>query len=190
MSSGSDRRTPGVDPDSLVAVGVLRRSHGVRGEASVELLTDSADRFEDLDRVFLVDPGRKKVIESSVKTFRPHKERVLVLFNGIESPEAVAQYRDWTIEVPEDEARELDENEYFLHDLVGLKVVDRDGQSLGRVVETLEGVAQLLLRVETAAGHRFEIPFVEALCPEVDLEARSLTVDLPGGLIDLNRGEK
>lgn len=190
MSSGSDHRLHGVDPDSLVGVGVLRRSHGVRGEASVELLTDSVDRLEELGRVFLVDPERKKVVASAVKAVRPHKDRALVLLDGIDSPEKVSLFRDWTIEVPENEARQLDENEYFLHDLVGLEVVDGRGETLGRVIETLEGVAQLLLRVEAPSGHRFEVPFVDALCPEVDLEARRLTVDLPEGLVELNRGEK
>jgi len=187
VSSGSERRVHGVDPDSLVGVGVLRRSHGVRGEVSVELLTDSVSRFEELDRVFLVAPDRNKVIESRILAVRPHKDRALVLLDGIDSPEQVGPYRDWTIEVPEDEARELDENEFFLHDLVGLEVVDTSGASLGKVVEALEGVAQILLRIETRDGYRFEVPFVEALCPDVDLEAGRMTVDLPEGLVELNR---
>ena len=187
MSSGSDHRAPGADPATLVAVGVMRRSHGVRGEVSVALLTDSVSRFDELDRVYLVDPERTKVIESAVRAVRPHNDRVLLLLEGIESPEEVARYRDWTIEVPEDEARELDENEYFLHDLIGLDVRDMSGERLGKVVDAVEAVAQILLRVETGDGHRFEVPFVKALCPEVDLENGCLTVDLPEGLIDLNR---
>jgi len=154
---------------------------------SVELLTDSVSRFEELDRVFLVAPDRNKVIESRILAVRPHKDRALVLLDGIDSPEQVGPYRDWTIEVPEDEARELDENEFFLHDLVGLEVVDTSGASLGKVVEALEGVAQILLRIETRDGYRFEVPFVEALCPDVDLEAGRMTVDLPEGLVELNR---
>lgn len=190
LSAGSDRRAPGVDPDFLIAVGAIRRAHGVRGEASVELLTDSAARFEELGRVFLVDPKRATVLESAVTSVRPHGERALVRLEGIASPEEVSRFRDWTIEIPQDEARALDQDEYFLHDLIGLEVVDREGNAIGRVVDALEGVAQLLLRVETSAGLRFEVPFVEALCPEVDLEQRRLTVDLPEGLIELNRGGK
>jgi 16S rRNA processing protein RimM len=178
---------PGVSPDTLVAVGVLRRSHGVRGEASVELLTDSVSRFDELDRVFLVDPHRKNVLELRVRAVRPHKDRALVLLEGFDSPEDVSRFRDWTIEIPEDEARELEENEFFLHDLVGLEVVDTEGRALGRVVDALEGVAQVLLRVEASGGHAFEVPFVDALCPDVDLEKGRLTVDLPAGLVDLNR---
>lgn len=187
MSSRSDRRVPGVDPDSLVAVGILRRSHGVRGEVSVELLTDSVSRFDELDRVFLVDPSRKNVVESAVRAVRPHQDRALVRLDGIDSPEEVGRFREWTIEIPQVEARELEENEFFLHDLVGLRVVDTDGRTLGRVVDALEGVAQVLLCIETPEGHTFEVPFVDALCPDVDLESGRLTVDLPAGLIELNR---
>lgn len=190
MSSGSDRRAPGVDPDSLVAVGVIRRSHGVKGEASVELLTDSISRLEELQRVFLVDPSRSKLVESAVRAVRGHKERALVLLEGLESPEEVSLHRDWTIEIPQSESRELDAGEYFLHDLVGLEVFDGAAVRLGVVVDVAEGVAQILLRVESGDGQRFDVPFVRALCPEVDLEARRLIVDLPDGLIDLNRGGK
>lgn len=187
MSSGSDRRAPGVDPDSLVAVGVIRRAHGVRGEASVELLTDSASRFDELDRVLLVDPARAAVVESVVVSARPHGERALVLLEGIASPEEVSRYRNWTIEIPESEARETDEGEYFIHELIGLAVVGREDEPIGVVVDVLEGVTQQLLRVETSDGLRFDVPFVEALCPAIDLEARRIIVELPAGLVDLNR---
>lgn len=188
MPSGSQRRAIGVDPDKLIAVGVIRRAHGVRGEASVELLTDGASRFEELRRVFLVHPDRERVVESSIQSSRPHRDRALVKLEGIESPEAIGPFRDWTIEVPEGETRELDEDEFFLHDLVGLAVVDTEGKPIGTVIEALEGVAQVLLRIERPQGNRFEVPFVKALCPDVDLERGTLVVALPEGLIDLNEG--
>ncbi len=190
MPSGSDHTGSAVNPDTLVAVGVIRRAHGVRGEASVELLTDERTRFEELDRVFLVDPKRMQVVPSRVLGARSHQERVLVALEGIGSPEEVGLHRDWTIEIPEDEARALEVDEFFLHDLVGLAVHDINGDRIGVVVDTLEGVAQLRLRVEAADGGRFEIPFVKALCVDVDLDRGRLVVDLPEGLVDLNRGGK
>ena len=110
-------------------------------------------------------------------------------FAGIDSPETLASYRNWTIEIPEEETRELDEDEFFLHDLEGLEVFDESGRSLGKVVAISEGVAQLLLTIEGKLG-RFEVPFVVALCPTVDLEERKIVVSLPEGLIELNTKPK
>jgi exoribonuclease-2 len=92
-----------------IAVGVIRKPHGVRGEASVEPWTDSADRFEMLEAVTLVSPDEKKIREVRVEHVRPHGERALMKFAGIESPEEVTALHNWTVEIPEADARALDE---------------------------------------------------------------------------------
>ena len=189
MPSGNDSDSTTVDVDSLVAVGQIRRAHGVRGDASVQLLTDSVERLSELDHVFLVDPSRESIEQTRIADVRPHKDFALVRLAGIDSPEALASYRSWTIEIPEEETRELDEDEFFLHDLDGLEVFDESGRSLGKVVAISEGVAQLLLTIEGKQG-RFQVPFVEALCPTVDLEERKIVVSLPEGLIELNTKPK
>ncbi len=122
-----------------IAVGVIRKSHGIRGEASVEPWTDSADRFTELDNVTLVSPDESKTREMLIETARVHQGRALVKFSGIDSPEDVQTLQGWTIEIPEEEARELDEDEYFLHDLVGLTLFDANGNARGVVKDVLEG---------------------------------------------------
>lgn len=177
--------TPGApDPETLIAVGIVRKAHGVRGEASVESLTASLDRFSALDHVWLVSPDRDQVIGTRVVSARPHGERALVRLEEITSPERVREFHNWTIEVPESDARELEENEYFLHDLEGLAAVDPQGQVIGTVSEVQETAAGILL-VISQGKRTFDVPFVEALCTEVDLDSRTITMDLPEGLIDL-----
>ena len=169
-----------------IASGVIRRAHGVRGEASVEPWTDSAERFEELEQVTLVSPDERHVREVRVETTRAHGERALMKFAGIETPEAVQELQNWTIEIPADQARSLDEDEYFLHDLVGLTLVDADGAERGTVTEVLEGGGGLLLQVRRANGREFQLPFVADLCTEIDLAARKIVVNLPEGIDDLD----
>lgn len=171
--------------DDLIAVGIVRKAHGVRGEASVESLTASLDRFSELSDVWLVDPDRTRTIRSRVISARPHGERALVRLDVIDSPEAVRPFHNWTIEVRTEDARVLDDDEFFLHDLEGLTAVDVAGNILGVISEVHESAAALLLVVEHR-GKRFEVPFVAALCPQVDLEKRTITMDLPEGLSDLD----
>ncbi len=184
---GTDGDRP--DLDSYVAVGVIRRPHGIRGEASVELLTDSAARFDELSEVMLVSPDRSRFVESKITGARAHQARVLVSFEGIVAPEDVARFREWTVEIPESEARETDEDEFFLHDLVGLAVIAHDGREIGQVRDVVEAVGQTLLRVDRSGGGFFDLPFAEAYCVEIDLGTRRLTVDLPDGLETLNDPE-
>jgi 16S rRNA processing protein RimM len=169
-----------------IAVGIIRKAHGVRGEASVEPWTESAERFEELENVTLVSPDESQQREVSIEGSRVHTGRALVKFSGIDSPEDVQALQGWTIEIPEDQARELEEDEYFLHDLVGLTLVDANGTERGVVREVIEGGGGVLLVVQRSDGRQFELPFAADLCTEIDLDAKRMVVSLPEGLDDLD----
>ena len=169
-----------------IAVGVIRKAHGVRGEASVEPWTDSPDRFETLAQVILVSPDETTTREVAVEAMRIHAGRVLLKLSGIDTPEDVQLLHNWTVEIPEDQARELEEDEYFLHDLAGLTLVDSEGRERGIVVEAYEGGGGVLLNVRRSDGREFEVPFAADLCTEIDLAAKRMVVALPEGIDDLD----
>lgn len=173
-----------------IAIGVIRKAHGVRGEASVEPWTDDPGRFEDLESVLLVSPDEKEMRETAVEQVRAHAGRVLVKFAGIDAPEDVQLLHNWTLEIPEGEARQLEAGEYFLHDLPGLTLVDAGGRERGVVIEVYEGGGGLLLNVKRADGKTFEVPFAADLCTEIDLAAKRIVVSLPEGLEDLEAVEE
>lgn len=170
---------------SRIAIGVIRKAHGVRGEASVEPWTDSLDRFDALDTVTLVSPDESQTREVAIESVRAHSGRGLLKFAGIDTPEEVQTLHNWTLEIPESEARALEEHEYFLHDLVGLTLVDAEGRERGTVVDAYEGGGGILLNVKRPDGREFELPFAADLCPEIDLAAKRMVVNLPEGLDDL-----
>ena len=169
-----------------IAVGVIRKAHGVRGEASIEPWTDSVDRLAELESVTLVSPDEKQTRETRIEGVREHGERALMKFAGIESPEDVQALQNWTLEIPESEARELEEDEYFLHDLVGLTLLDAEGRERGVVTEVYEGGGGVLLNVRRADGREFELPFAADLCTEINLAGKRMVVALPEGLDDLD----
>lgn len=171
---------------SRIAVGVIRKAHGVRGEASVEPWTDALDRFDDLETVTLVSPDEAQARETAVESVRIHAGRALIKFAGIDQPEDVQLLHNWTVEIPEEDARELEDDEYFLHDLVGLTLIDAEGRERGVVTETYEGGGGILLNVKRSDGREFELPFAADLCTEIDLEAKRMVVSLPEGIEDLD----
>ena len=164
-----------------IAVGVIRKPHGVRGEASVEPWTTSPDRFDDLTNVTLVSPDESSTREMRIESVRVHAGRALVKFDGIDTPEDVDPFRNWTVEIPENEARELEENEYFLHDLVGLTLIDAEGREQGKVIDLYEGGGGILLQVQRG-DRRFDVPFASEICTKIDLESKTMTVKLPEGI--------
>jgi tRNA (guanine37-N1)-methyltransferase len=173
-------------PD-LLAVGVIRKAHGVRGEASVEIWTDVPDRLESLRQVTLVSPDESQRRAAEIETVRLHAGRALIKFGGIESLEEVRLHQGWTVEIPRSEARPLEEGEYFLHDLQGLKVFSAaDGAELG-VIERADDVpGAVLLTVRKPDGKRFEVPFAESICTTIDVAAGRMVVELPAGLDQLD----
>ena len=171
-----------------IAVGVIRKAHGVRGEASVELWTDSADRLLELSEVELISPDEKEARLATIESARAHLGRALVKFSGLDSPEALRDLQNWTIEIPEAHARTLDADEYFLHDLIGLTLVDPGGRVRGVVKDTEEGGGGILLTVQGPKG-TFDVPFAARICTRIDLEGKRIVVDLPEGLDDLDHVE-
>jgi 16S rRNA processing protein RimM len=169
-----------------IAVGVIRKAHGIRGEASVEPWTDSPERFDELSTVTLVSPDGDETRAVEIESSRPHGERALVKFSGIDTPEALQLLQNWTIEIPEEDARSLEDDEYFIHDLIGLTLFDSEQRERGVVSDVLEGGGGLLLVVKRSDGKTFELPFAADLCTEIDLDAKRMVVALPEGLEDLD----
>jgi len=168
----------------MIALGVIRKPHGVRGEASVEPWTNDAQRFEKVKRVTLVSPDETQTRDVTIASARVHGGRVLVAFDGIETPEEMRLLANWTIEIPESEARPLDAGEYFLHDLVGMQLVDADGKPRGEVIDAYEGGGGVLLNVRHDDGE-FEVPFAADICTSIDVGAKRIVVNLPEGLDEI-----
>jgi 16S rRNA processing protein RimM len=167
-----------------IALGIIRKAHGVRGEASVEAWSDSPERFTEVTSVTLVSPDESTTRDVSIEAVRIHAGRALVKFGGLDSPEEVQLLQNWTVEVPSSQARKLDEDEYFLHDLVGLTLIDSEGTRRGKVIEIEETGGGVLLVVEGPRG-KFDVPFAADICTKVDLDAKTIAVSLPEGIEDL-----
>ncbi len=179
---GSDPRPPIPNPPaSRIALGRIRKSHGVRGEASVEPWTEF-ERFQEVTAVTLVSPDETATRPARIESVRAHSGSALIKFAGIATPEDMQLLRGWTIEIPESQVRKLDANEYFLHDLVGLHLIDNDGNDRGEVVEVFEGGGGVLLNVQRPDGKKYDVPFASAICTDIDIKAKRIVVNLPGGI--------
>jgi 16S rRNA processing protein RimM len=158
-----------------VVVGRIGKPHGLKGEFSVLPETDHPERFAVGSRVFV------RAAPAEVVSSRWIHDRLFVGLDIARTREDAEQLRSEVITIPEEQRRQLDEDEWWPDQLVGLSVVDADGGVRGEVVSIVEGVAQDRLVVSTPAG-TVEIPFVEELVPTVDLEAGRIVLGRVGGL--------
>lgn len=166
----------------LVAIARVARPHGLRGDVVADLLTDFPERFEGLvDVVGVMPDGSHRGLK--IESARQQKGRMLLRFEGVDSVELAEELRNSEICVAEAEAVDLEDDEFFDWELEGCRVVTADGEPLGEVTSVMRtGGTELLV---VGGGEReLLIPFAEAICTEVDLDARKITVDPPEGLLD------
>lgn len=169
----------------LVTIGRIGRAHGLRGEVTVEVRTDDPDGRFSPGSVLLTDPGEAGPL--TVTSMRPNSGRLLLAFDGVMDRTAADRLRGVVLQADVDPAqRPEDPEEFFDHQLVGLTAVSLTGAALGEVAEVLHLPSQDVLALVTPEGRELLVPFVAELVPQVDLEARRLVVDPPGGLVDLS----
>jgi 16S rRNA processing protein RimM len=162
-------------------VGVIGRPHGVRGEVAVELRTDEPERRFAPGQVLQEEGGTRLF---TVRSVRDHSGRLLVRFAElVDRAGAEAARGTLLIAAVEPNQRPAEPGEFYDRQLIGLRVTTPDGTDVGTVGSVLHLPAQDVLEIQTAAGARL-VPFVEALVPDIDLEAGRLTVVDLAGLLD------
>jgi 16S rRNA processing protein RimM len=176
---GSAREINSTEP-RFVAIGRIVQPHGVRGEVSVEVLTDFPERFDTIEMVYLGDASEAEARQ--VKTARWHQDRVLLSFEGYEDRTAAEGLRGLLVQIPIEEAMPLPEGEYYTHDLIGLAVVTVEGETLGRVNDILFTNAN---EVYVVVGPRGQIllPAIADVVERIDLSAGQIVVRLMDGLV-------
>lgn len=166
----------------LVAIARTVRTRGLKGELVADILTDFPDRFDGLVKVTAVaDDGARAELEIADHWFQ--KNRVILRFEGFDNIDKAEALVDRDICVPESEAVELEEDEFFDWQLQGCKVI-ADGKEIGTVTGVMRAGSSENLEVSDGKKD-YLIPFVEAICVEVDIDNKIIRAEVPEGLLDL-----
>ncbi len=178
----------------------IGRPHGVRGEVTVEVRTDSPDRRFRLGATFGTDPACAGPL--TLSGVRDHNGTLLLTFEEVRDRTAAESLRDVLLTVDsdgdlddatDDDGDDTDHTEddaWPVHALVGLRAELADGSPAGEVVGLVPASAQDLLVIQEPSGHEAFVPFVRAIVPVVDVEGRRIVLDPPGGLLqDLPAGD-
>ena len=173
-------------PEYLV-VGRILRPHGLRGEVRMRVLTDDPARLPQLDRVYLADspddpmPGKRDLL-----SLRFNKDVALLSIAGCRNRNEAELLRDKTVMISIDQAPPLQDGEYYLFELIGLRVI-ADDIEIGLVKEVLQTGANDVYVIDGGKFGEVLVPAHDETILNIDFAARTIAMSLPEGLLPARR---
>lgn len=159
-------------------LGQIVNAVGLKGENRVYPYTDYKERFEELKQLYIED----EIYE--IEKVRYMGQMVIIKFVGISDRNAAEALKGKYLYIDRENARKLDEDEYFVADLIGMKVQDGAGNPVGKLSDVIQNTAQDVYEIELPEGKKFMIPAVGEFILDVDMDSRIMVVKLIEGMID------
>lgn len=171
--------------DDLLKVGVITTTHGLRGEVKVFPTTDDARRFLDLKEIILDTGKEKKTL--NIERVKFFKNMVILKFKEFDNINDVEMYRQKELYVTRENAVPLEENEYFIADLIGLAAVSDEGEDLGELADVLQTGANDIYVIKKPGTSDILVPAIKDCIKNIDLEAGRIEIHLLPGLREVNQ---
>ena len=169
------------EPEEWVTIGKITSAHGIRGEVKVALFIDDADFLLEVESLFVEGRPRR---EWKVNKVRFHKKQAIVTFEEIADRNEAERLRGREVVVPFEWLPALEDDEFYVAQIVGLSVETTTGEALGTVDQVLFTGANEVYVVRGGPRGEVLIPAIDSVVQKIDLEAEQVLVSLPEGLID------
>ncbi len=161
-------------------IGIISSTHGIGGEVKVYPTTDDAKRFKQLKQVIL-DTGKEEMV-LEIARVRFFKQMVILKFTEFQSINDVERFRGKSLYVTRENAVKLQKDEYFIADMIGMKVVSTEGEALGELADVLQTGANDVYVVQKTGQPDLLLPAIKECIRDVDMDKGILTVYLMPGL--------
>lgn len=166
---------------SELQVGVITQTHGIRGEVKVFPTTDDVNRFKKLKEVTLAN--EKERLTMTIESVKFFKQYVILKFDGYDSINDIEKYKGAKLLVSREKAVKLQKDEYFIADLIGLRVVTEEGEDFGVLKDVLETGANDVYIVEMTDGKEVLLPAIKDCIRDIDMDKQVITVHIMDGLL-------
>ena len=165
-------------------VGKIVNTHSLKGEVKVISSTDfEEERFKKGSKL-LITRGNQLIREVIVESYRNHKNFLLVKFEGIDSVEEAEKLKNLQIKIDSDEVGELEENEFYFHEIIGCQVFDENDRNLGEIIDILTPGANDVWVIKGENGKEILIPYIEDVVKKIDITSKKVNIEVMEGLID------
>lgn len=166
-------------------VGKIVNTHGIWGEIRVISTTDFADeRFEVGSELALHKADGSNPIIVKVASHRRHKNFDLLTFEGYALLKDVEAFKNAILKVSEKYLSELEENEFYFHEIIGCTVESTEGEIIGTITEIIQTGANDVWTVKPEQGKKDHyIPYIEDVVKSIDIEHKKITIEVLDGLL-------
>lgn len=173
-----------MDKESMLRVGVITSTHGVRGEVKIYPTTDDVKRFKKLKEAY-IDMGNE-LVKISGENCKFFKNIVIMKFKEFNNINEVEKYKQKDILVTRENALPLEEGEFYIADLIGLKVITDDGKTLGILQDVMEtGANDVYIVKDDKTGKEILLPAIKQCILDINTEEKYIKVHVLDGLLDL-----
>ncbi|MBC1533086.1 ribosome maturation factor RimM [Listeria seeligeri] len=171
--------------EKMYNVGKIVNTHGLIGEIRVIATTDFADeRFQVGNTVYLFEKNSMKPEKLIIRSHRKHKNFDLLMFEGFTGIHQVERMKEGTLKITEKQLIDLEENEYYFHEIIGCAVVTTDGEELGEITEILTPGANDVWVVKGKDKKEKLIPYIADVVKEINISDKKITIEVMEGLLD------
>ena len=167
--------------EKQLQVGVISSTHGVRGEVKVFPTTDDVTRFRQLKKVYL-DTGTQ-MLPLEIQNVNFFYQFAILIFKGIDNINDIEKYRGKSLMIDREDAVDLDEDEYFIADMIGMKVCTEDGSEFGTLKDVMETGANDVYIIDSPEHGEVLIPAIRECILDVDMDEERMTIHLMEGLV-------
>lgn len=167
--------------EDLLQVGVITQTHGIRGEVKVFPTTDDAGRFRELKHVML-DTG-KETLPLEIENVKYFKQFVILKFKGYDNINDIERYKRCALLIERMDAVPLEEDEYFIADMIGMKVLTDQGEEFGILKDVMGTGANDVYVIEHPSKGEVLVPAIKECILDVDIPGGHMKIHVMDGLI-------
>ena len=167
--------------EEYLEIGQIVNTNGLKGVLKIKPFTDDITRFEDLETIYIQEAN--ELIEFRIEQVRYSKNMVLLKLEGIDDINEAEKYRNFYLKINRKDAVELEENSYFIIDIIGSEVYTDENYLLGKVIDVLPTGSNDVYVVKTSEGKEILLPAIEDVIKDVDITNKKIIIHLMEGLI-------
>src|SRR5690625_337730 len=164
-------------------IGKIVNTHGIHGEVKVVRITDFEERFEPGNTVYAAGKS-DPLIQLTIESHRHHKGFDLLRFQNYNTINDIEHLKGLNLKIEESQLTELEENEYYYHEIIGCEVYTVNDEKIGFVKEILSPGANDVWVVKQPQGKDVLIPFIEEIVKEIHIKTQKIIIEPMEGLLD------
>lgn len=175
LNSDQKQGSPQSGGPVFLTIGKLQRTHGVKGEIVMEVMTDFPEKILAGNIVFI---GSKQQ-PYEIASIRPAADKMLISIKGFNDCDQVSIFRNQVVSIKTEDANQLPEGEFYHHEIIGMTVVEEDGNLVGTIGEILVTGANDVYIISKENGEELLLPAIRDAVRSIDRGSRKMVVRLP-----------